>query len=434
LNSNSQQIKSFETTSKTDYLKLKNLFSDVIDFSDSLLWVTKTNKDINDSFEDYIWAKASILLAKTKKELLSIIKFKKEDFDKVNIEKFSVEDFDDLFTLWEQWYPKVIAFLDNLEKVLDNSIENINFPRTQIDWYKTRINWYQSELQSKYNAFLNLKSTVTKFLNTYKSNEEILKRSLDIWASSAQVTYNKILLDSEKALNNSLLSLKTARLNLENAIKTKEVTLKQLKNAINISKNSNSLAYKEYSKLLISSPINWVVSDVLVDVGQDVSVWTPLVKLSGLGKNEIEIWLSFSEVSFIKIWNKVNINYLWNKLEWNISAISKVADSNLNYKTKISINSKISVSWNIVEVLIPINLGKNIIPLKLLKVKSEGIWEINTLKNSKLNKVLVNFGEFYWEYVEIIWCKEEQEDCENLEIITNDISNFDEEKFNIVVK
>jgi hypothetical protein len=34
---NLEQIKSFETTSQNDYLNLKNLFTDVIDFSDNLL-------------------------------------------------------------------------------------------------------------------------------------------------------------------------------------------------------------------------------------------------------------------------------------------------------------------------------------------------------------------------------------------------------------
>jgi hypothetical protein len=147
----------------------------------------------------------------------------------------------------------------------------------------------------------------------------------------------------------------------------------------------------------------------------------------------VEIWLNFSEINFIKIWDKVKISYLWKNLEWSISAISKVADQNLNYKTKVSINSKVSISWNIVEVLIPVSIEKKLIPLKNMKVKSGWIWEINVLNNSKLEKVLVNFGEFYWESVEIIWCKDViEENCNNLEIITNDVNNFDGEKFKIV--
>jgi len=302
LNSNKEKIKSFESSSKNDYLSVKNTLTDLIDFSDWILWVTSINKNRNDSFEDYLWLKDRTLLKNTEEELLRLINFKAKEFDLVSLENLNVENLDVLFSVLEKTYPKSIDFLDNLEKVLDNSIENLYFTRTEIDSYKSRINLYQTELQSKYNAFLNFKSTIREFLNTYKSNEELLKRNLELSADSARVNYNKIILESDKSLNSSLLSLKSAKLNLENAKKTREVTLKQLENSINVSKNSRSLANNEYSKLFMSSPINWVVTEVLVDVWEDVSPWTPLIKLSWLWKNEIEIWFSFSEVDFIKPW------------------------------------------------------------------------------------------------------------------------------------
>lgn len=445
LNSNIEKIKSFEESSKNYYLVMNNSLIDIIDFSDWMLGVTKLNKDRNDSFEDYLWVKDINLLRSTEYELLDLINFKKEEFDSINVNNLNVDNLDTFFKVWEKGYPKLVIFLDNLEKLLDNSIENFNFTRAQIDSYKSQINLYQSNIQSQYNLFLNFKSNLREFLNTYKLWEEVLKRSLELSTSSNRTTYNKILLDSEKSLNDSLLSIKTARLNLENAIKTRDVTLKQLKNSINVAKNSRSLALKEQSKLFIFSPINWVVSDILVDVWEDVSPWTPLIKLSWVGKNEIEVWFSFSEFNFIKPWDEVRIDYLWNILTWSISSISKIADENLNYKAKISINSPINISWNIVDVFIPINLDKKLIPLENLKVKQNKIWEIDILLNNSefglwedimsIEKVLVNFWEFYWDNVEIISCVDlDDESCYNLEIITSDISKFDENKFNIKIK
>lgn len=445
LNSNIEKIKSFEESSKNYYLVMNNSLIDIIDFSDWMLGVTKLNKDRNDSFEDYLWVKDINLLRSTEYELLDLINFKKEEFDSINVNNLNVDNLDTFFKVWEKGYPKLVIFLDNLEKLLDNSIENFNFTRAQIDSYKSQINLYQSNIQSQYNLFLNFKSNLREFLNTYKLWEEVLKRSLELSTSSNRTTYNKILLDSEKSLNDSLLSIKTAKLNLENAIKTRDVTLKQLKNSINVAKNSRSLALKEQSKLFIFSPINWVVSDILVDVWEDVSPWTPLIKLSWVGKNEIEVWFSFSEFNFIKPWDEVRIDYLWNILTWSISSISKIADENLNYKAKISINSPINISWNIVDVFIPINLDKKLIPLENLKVKQNKIWEIDILLNNSefglwedimsIEKVLVNFWEFYWDNVEIISCVDlDDESCYNLEIITSDISKFDENKFNIKIK
>jgi multidrug resistance efflux pump len=445
LNSNLEKIKSFEESSRNDYLVIKNILVDIIDFSDWILGVTTLNKNRNDSFEKYLWVKDTRLLRNTKNDLLELIYLKKDKFDPVEGDDLDISNLDTFFNIWAESYPEAIAFLNNLEKVLDNSIENISFSRTSIDSYKSQINTYQSTLQSKYSSFLSFKSSAREFLNTYKSSEEVLKRSLELSASSAKVNYNKILLDSKKSLNNSSLSLQVANLNLENAIKTRVVRLKQFKNSIEVAKNSKSLAAKEYSKLFIYSPIRWVVSDILIDVWQDVSPWTPLIKISGVGKNEIEVWFSFSEIDFIKPAMDVRVDYLWNSLTWYVSSLSKVADENLNYKAIININGKINISWNIVDVFIPINLDKKLIPLGNLKVKQGKLWEISVLgpySTSELweeiptiEKIEVIFWKFYWENVEIVWCVDlDTKSCDDLEIITSDTSKFDLNKFNIKIK
>ena len=446
---NLEQIKSFEITSKNDYLNLKNLFTDIIDFSDNLLWVTDLNKRNNDKFEDYLGRKNSTLLNSTEQDLLKLIEFKKEKFDNLNINEFEINNLENVFNIAGEGYPKIIIFMDNLEKVLDNSIENIYFNRAQIDGYKSQINWHQTNLSWKYNAFLSFKSTVSKFLNTYKNNEDsnleqinLLKKDLELTTQNlkiswdnAQIIFDKTVLSNQNLLNSLETQLKTAKLNLSNAKQNRDITLKQLNNSIKLSQNTKSLASKEYSKLFISSPISWVVSEVLVDLWQDVNSGTPLVKLSSLWKNEIEIGLSFWEIYFINIWDKVEINYLWKKLKWNISAISKIADKNLNYKAKISINSKVNISGNIVEVLIPVKLNKKLISLKNIKVKSDWIWEINVLENDKIKKISVKFWKFYWESVEILWCKDlKNKECNKLNIITNDVSNFDKDKFKVIKK
>ncbi len=447
--SNLEQIKSFETTSKNDYLNLKNLYSDVINFWDNLLWVTTLNKRNNDKFEGYLGKKNTVLLNKTKTELRELIKYNEEKIIKFNSDNININNLENISKLANEWYPKIITFLDNIDWVIDNSIENIYFSRTQIDWYKNQIVWKKSNASWKYNAFLNFKSSTEKFLNTYKNNEkslekqiEILNKDLELLVINTKVSekQTEISLDKTKLQlknweDSMLVAIKTAKLNLENAIKNRNITLKQLNNSIALSKNTKNLAYKEYSKLFISSPISGVVSEVLVDKWQDVNPGTPLIKLSSLWKNEVEIWLSFWETEFIKIWDKVEINYLWKKLKWTISAISKIADQNLNYKTRISINSEVNISWNIVEVIIPVKIWKKLISLKNMKVQSENIWEINVIEASEIKKVLVTFWKFYWDSVEIVWCKDlEKKECDNLEIITNDVTRFDKNKFKIIKK
>jgi len=482
--SNIEQIKSFETTSKNYYINLKNLYTDIIDFSDKLLWVTFTNKDKNDRFDNYLWIKDSVFLKTVEKELLEIIDFKAKQFDetKVNFIVLEGDGKDSLntelkinnlnFNYLDNWYPKINTFLDHLDIVLDNSIENIYFKQDEINWYKSKISWYKSNLSWKYNWFLNFKSNVEKFKNTYKNNEKslakqikLLKKDLELtiknlevsWNiaeinfSDAEIAHNKIVLSNESALISMRTALKNAKLNLENAKKTKDITLRQLNNSIKISKNTKNLAYKNYKKLFVNSPIKWIVSEILVDKWQNVTPWTKLIKLTSLWQNEIEISLNLKELDLIKIWNDVSIKYLGKNIKWSISSISPIADKNLNYKAKISISSKIKLSWNIVEIFIPIKTNKKLIPLEILKVKGKNIWEVNTLnileksKNkdkSEINesdiiikKEKINFWEFIWNKVEILWCVDlKKKQCDKLYIITNSISNFDENKFNLKIK
>ncbi len=472
--SNSEQIKSFETTVKKDYLNLANLFTDIIDFSDKILGVTRLNREENDNFQDYLGAKNRKFKKNLETELFNLIQFKNIKFDRLEINNIKINNLEKIFLYWSEGYEKTINFLNNFERIFDYSIENVYFSKVLIDSYKLKINWFQAQLQWNYASFLWFKASTNNFLNTYKSREKSLKKQIEIfkidlelleknlWVQNenAKINYKKslilekntlnslensiktfdinhkkTLLNSENVLNNMEVSLKNAKLNLSNAKLNRDITLKQLNNSIKISQNTKSLAYKEYSKLFILSPISGVLSEVLVDMGEDVNIGTPLVKLASIWKNEVEIWLNFSETKFIKVWNKVKINYMWEKLEWNISSISPIADQNLNYKAKVSINSKVNISGNIVEVLIPVNLDKRLIWLQNLKVKSDKIGEINTFKNNKIEKVLVNFWNFFGENVEIIWCVDlEKKDCDNLEIITSDISKFDIEKFNIIKK
>lgn len=435
VDSNKQQIKSFETTVAKDYLNLKNLFTDIIDFSDKLLWVTDVNEEENDSFQDYIWAKNTALKKELEQDLKDLIKFKSEKFDIIVDDWFEIDRLKDILIIWDDGYSKTISFLDKLEKIFDYSIESVSFSASMISWYKAQINSYQTTLQWNYSAFLTFKSSVESFLNTYKTNEEVLRKQLDISGENAQINYNKTIISADAELSAMKISLETAKNSLETAIKNRDVNLKTLENQIDLAKNSSDIAFKEYSKLSINSPINWVISEVLVNEWQDVNNGTALFKLSSLSKNEVEIWLSDKELDFVQLWQKVLIWYWDYKIDWYISSISPIADENLKYKTIVSIVDEVSLAWNIVDVFIPINVLKNLINVSSIKIKDNWVWEINIFSSWSINKVDVNLGSFFWDMVEILSCVDlDDENCTNLNIITNDISNYDENKFNLIPK
>lgn len=435
IKSNQEQIRSFETSVHKDYLNLKNLFSDIINFSDRLLWVTELNKNQNDSFENYLWAKNTALKNELENELLKLISFKKEKFDSIESNWFDIDKLDYILWVWEEGYKLTILFLDKLEDLFDYSVESTELTSSDISTYKITVNTYQTTLQWNYSAFLTFKASVDSFLSTYKNTEDALKKQLDINEENAQITYNKVLLDSQNQLNSMESAIKNAQINYDNSIKTRDITLQNLENQISIAKNTRSLAQNEYSKLSITSPIVWVVSDIMVDKWQEVNIWMPLIKISSLGDSEINIAVWYNQLDYFKVWKKVIVKYLWNNLEWIISSVSPNADNNLNYKVQILVKSDVKLAWNIVDVYLDVELWKTLLPLWIIKIKSDGLAQINTLSWTILSTQNIYFWEFYWDKIEIKWCVGlSAEDCNNLDIVINDMSNFDEEKFKLIIK
>ena len=72
-----------------------------------------------------------------------------------------------------------------------------------------------------------------------------------------------------------------------------------------------------------------------------------------------------------------------------------------------------------------------LIPINIITTQWDEIGLVKTLSGSTFSDVRVRMWEVFWEYVEIVSCAK---NCEDLSIITNDVTNFDENKFIIVEK
>ncbi len=121
---------------------------------------------------------------------------------------------------------------------------------------------------------------------------------------------------------------------------------------------------------------------------------------------------------------------MWD-IEWEIYAISDVADKNFNYKTTVVFHSGTNIIGNLVNVKVPISTEKMLLPINIITTKWDDIGTVKTLSWSTFADVRVRLGEVFSDTVEIVSCAQ---DCESLNIIMNDVSNFDENKFIIVEK
>ena len=148
----------------------------------------------------------------------------------------------------------------------------------------------------------------------------------------------------------------------------------------------------------------------------------PEVEIS-FSAEERELGISEGKDVFIELWDE--------SISGVIYSLSDVADDNLNYKATIVFKTDVNIIWNLVSVKVPVITEKKLFPINIITTLWDDIGTVKTLSGSNFNDVRVRLGEVFGEYTEIVSCGQ---NCEDLNIVMSDVSNFDENKFVIVEK
>lgn len=435
-------ISQFIENWKVQYRNTLTYIDDVIQNTDFLLWYTEKNKYSNDSFEMYLWVKKSSLIDEAKNQLQIVMDLRDSLWD-YDLWDLTIDQIDILIWKWDDWYKKINNLLEIMEDLLNNSVTSISFTDTTLSWYKTTINGLQTTVQVWYSSFTWYKNSVKSFLDTYKdlytSKEkaiEILEKQIVIAEESlkkaefdTQIWLSRTKIWSEDQIKNVELAIKTAKSNLDTAKKNKVVQLKSLDNAIQSAQISHNELVKELSKLKILSPIKWTISNIMVDIWQEVSIGTPLFSIVSNNSQQVEIGINSNELQNFKIWNKVSVNYNWDELTWTILSIWTVADSNLNFKVIISVDTPTALIWGFVTVNVPIDLDSVMLPVNFVYPLTISKWYINIYSWDKIEKLNITIWSVIQDKIEILselesWMK----------IIVSDVSNYDPNKHNIVME
>jgi hypothetical protein len=85
----------------------------------------------------------------------------------------------------------------------------------------------------------------------------------------------------------------------------------------------------------------------------------------------------------------------------------------------------------LVDVYIPLNSEKKLIPVNIVNIQGNNIWYVKTLSGSEVIDVRVRLWAVYGNNIEIISCAK---NCVDLRIITSDISNYTPNNFVIQEK
>lgn len=438
-----ETINWFNLSIKKDYSTLNLYLNDVIEFSDKILWVTIANRDKNDLFENYLWAKNITKKLESETNFNSLLNYKINQLDKINFDNLDENSIKNNVLIILDWYNKINLLLSSLEETVNNSIISVwNLSQSDINNYINSINIYQSNYTWNSSSIISFKNNINSFFKNYKLNyesitkqidllkkdKEILLKSIESNELNSQVWYNKILLNYDETLNWLNIDLKTAINNLDNAEKNKEISLKNLENSIRDAELSYIQAYDSIEKLVIKSPINWTISKIHIDEWQEVSIWRELFSLLNNNRNEVIIWFSKDELNYIKNWSIAYIDYENKTYTWTIYSISNMADTNLKYISVISFPEWVNFVWDIVNIKIPFTIWSKLLPINIIKVDNNKNWLINIYDDWKIIKKNIRIWKIYWNNVEILDLIEP-----NTNIIINNVDNFDDTKYDLKV-
>lgn len=413
LSNSTSQKNSLVLQLESEKNKLKTFLQDVLHKNDSILWVTTQYKTQNDEFEIYLSAKSTSYKNQAKSQLLDLYN-QQDKLNNLNTsQSISNDELKSNAEFMDLIYEKIEKLLNTMENVLIKSVSSTTFTQTTIDWYISANDLLQSTLQWNFGYFTNFKQSLDSAIITNENWSNI------IWDESAKIWYESTLASTQQQISDAKIWLENARVSYESALKTKDSTL--WLSATNI--KSAELAYQEalrqYEKLNIKSPFAWKVGKILVDKGQEISIWTPLLTLTNNAEPIVEVGITATEYNKINSWTIVTIEYMWSTLSGDIISMSSKAESNGLYNLTIKLKEKIEIIWDTAEISIYSKTTRKTLPLNIVKPLDKNNGYIYVLKDGEPEIMNVVFGNIRWDQIEI------QTDIpQDTIIITNNIENY----------
>ena len=444
--SDEQTIAWFRSTLIKDFNAQLIFLDDVIEFSDTLLWVTIKNDNFADDIDQFLWARDVGQKNTTEMLLRELIAFREWDFQTLYDTDIVTQD--DIYTTLDiisLGYDKSKILLNNVETMLNNSLSSVgDFSESDISGYVTTGNGFQSSLQANYTAFVSYQNTVDTFLKTYKNTQLSLQKNIDLLKKDREILLknlatgdlnadswlSKVISSTQNTLNTLQIQVDAAVSHLSNAEQVRDVTLRSLQNNIQGAQISYNSALKDYKKLTITAPVDGVVWTISVDIGQEISNGTPVMQISWKNSNELQISFTKNELPFVNVGDIVFVTSGTETFTGSLSSLSWVADANLNYTSRVLFNSDIGISWDIIQVDVPISTWNILLPLDIVTVQSQSKGSVYVIQSGSIVSENIELGNIYDDLVELT----NIDILNNMEIVTSNVSNFDPSKFELKIR
>lgn len=322
--------KTLDEQEKNIYSNIKNtltnsliITTNTINFVDQILGYTDNNEDKNDQIDVYIGGKDRSTKKEVERDFIEIYK-SFLDYDNLYEENISSWNYDNetlkSFTQeWIKFSEDLLSFLEDFYDVIDNSIDNVYLPQTQIDAYKQQISSFGAQIEASLisqegNMTVWLKGIMQSLENFYvekdKSiallewNIKIEKSNLEQMRNTYTQYENVNKLKVEKIETQTAISeeqIKEIEKSIESLDKEKEAKLSELDLEIEKLKGGiNSLSVSAWNAL-ITAPFDGVINKKFIDIGTSVFPWSPLFEIVDTNNLFINAEISLEESQKLNI-------------------------------------------------------------------------------------------------------------------------------------
>lgn len=360
---------------------------------DKILWIEDVNEENALKYQNYLWTLKSETLNLAKNNY----RISKNFFD-------ANKNFSD--------YEKNLEILRSVKKSADS---NLNLLQNSTTWP----NFTNSELQTLTTSTSNLVNTIQSSINnlislnnSLNSTIESNKKSL-ISAQNALETAKMSWENwTSQSVNLAESSYEKNLANLENSIKSAEENLNSAKTSSqqNIASMLSNLKNAELSlaDLRITADFSWEISDIFVEVWNNISNWTKLISVSNNAQYKIVTYLSKDQISWISQWDEVQI---WIKSIDKISSISWTSDSSTKkYKVEIIHENPFLSAWQFIDLKFS---RKNFVwtnkifldlPTVFVTDSENYVWVLENLEENKwtIKKKNIELWWLSWNQIEVI--------------------------------
>ena len=443
LSSDGETITGFLLTAKNIHTDISNLTTDIITESDKILWLTDQRRIYNDSYEAYISAKDFNAKNKAENNLTRLI-WLQDELKKLWAQSQNITA--DKLTAYLQSYRTILTAINELiasmKDVLNATVASSQLPQSWIDGLIAQYNWLAarssgitSSITAQVNGinwfiwvYIQWQQSLAKQIDLLKNQIALTEKSLADAQFNTQLWWDRTRLALDNQIAQNDLNLTSSQSNANFITNTKDLNLDSIQNQL----KSAQLALNELNfnaaKFTILSPIRGIVSDILVDIGQDVNPWTPIARVVS-NQQELEITVTESEKKFIQQKQKIAVSNQSQSTYGTVTSVSKIADRNGNFIVKVAIDDAMFDVGVFVDVKIDLQNGNPIIPVNAVTIVDTNRGQITLWNGNEIINRSVWLWSLFGEMIEITNSLEP-----GLVLVTSDISNYDKAKQKITVK